>query len=553
MARKQWHALALGALIALTAGCGNSEVQKGSLAQQGEGPVEREKAMADLKEKASSRVQMNGEMKGRPGMAMPPGTIMVDPVKQQLIGLRIAEATYRPMEKTIRTVGRVEFDERKVKQINTKIDGWIEHLYVDFTGQLVKKGDPLFTIYSPELVSTQEEYLLALQAKKQIGSSPFSRVAAAGNSLLEAARRRLLLWDITQEQIDELERSEKPTKTLTLVSPIDGFVIDKMALEGMRVEPSMVLYKIADLSTVWVYADIYEYELPLVKVGQQATVHLAYYPGQTFRGQVIYIYPYLDSKTRTAKVRFDFPNTGALRLKPGMFADVELKVSMGRRLAVPHEAILDSGTRQIVFVEKGEGHFEAKEVTLGLRVDDQHEILSGLSPGTRIVVSANFFLDSESKLRESMGAMAGMAGMERMRMEGMQGMGGMPGMQMAAPALSKVEGKAPSGPQEQKVGDMTLALSTVPTPPRVGENTLRIRLTDEKGKTITNARVSMSYTMPMPGMSPVRAEAALSKEGFYEAKGNLAMGGTWEVTVKATIPGKPEVKATFAVTAGGGQ
>lgn len=533
MVRQRCNVLAFATLIALTGGCSRGDAQKGTLAQPGQQPMQSEKPM------------IAKEMQGMPEMPMPSGGIMVDPVKQQLIGLRIAEATYRPMEKTIRTVGRVEYDERKVKQINTKIDGWIEHLYVDFTGQLVKKGDPLFTIYSPELVSTQEEYLLALQAKKQIGSSPFSRVAAAGNSLLEAVRRRLLLWDITQEQIDELERSEKPTKTLTLVSPLDGFVIDKMALEGMRVEPSMVLYKIANLSTVWVYADIYEYELPLVKVGQQATVRLSYYPGQTFRGQVIYIYPYLDSKTRTAKVRLELPNTGALRLKPGMFADVELKVSMGRRLAVPHEAILDSGTRQIVFVEKGEGHFEAKEVTLGLRVDDQHEILAGLKPGNRVVASANFFLDSESKLRESMGAMAGMAGMERMRMEGMQGMGGMPGMQMAA--------KAPSRPQEQKIGGMTLALSTVPTPPRVGENTLRIRLTDERGQTITNTRVSMSYTMPMPGMSPVLAEAALSKEGFYEAKVNLAMGGTWEVTVKATIPGKPEVKATFAVTTGGGQ
>lgn len=544
MVRKRYNALAFAALIALTGGCSRGDTQKGELAQPGREPMQSEKPMAAK------------EMQGMPGMPMPSGGIMVDPAKQQLIGLRIAEATYQPLEKTIRTVGRVEYDERKLKQINTKIEGWIERLYVNFTGKLVKKGDPLFTIYSPELLSTQEEYLLALQAKQQIGSSPFSRVAAAGNSLLEAARRRLLLWDITPEQIDELERSGKPTKALTIVSPIDGFVIDKMAFEGMRVEPSMVLYKIADLSTVWVYADIYEYELPLVKVGEQATVRLSYYPGQIFRGRVIYLYPYLDSKTRTAKVRLELPNTGAVRLKPGMFADVELKVSMGRRLAVPHEAILDSGTRQIVFVEKGEGHFEAKEVTLGLRVDDQHEILSGLSPGTRIVASANFFLDSESKLRESMGAMAGMAGMERMRMGGMEkmeGMEGMSGMQMAAPALSKVEGKAPSGPQEQKVGDTTLALSTVPTPPRVGENTLRIRLTDEKGKMITNARVSVSYTMLMPGMSPVRAEAAFSKEGFYEAKANLAMGGAWEVTVKATIPGKPEVKATFALATGGGQ
>lgn len=530
MVGQRGNVLAFAALIALTGACNRGDVQKGELAKPGREPMQAEKPMAAK------------QMQGMPGMAMPSGGIMVDPAKQQLIGLRIAEATYEPLEKTIRTVGRVEYDERKLKQINTKIDGWIERLFVDFTGKLVKKGDPLFTIYSPELLSTQEEYLLALQAKQQIGGSPFNRVAAAGNSLLEAARRRLLLWDITPEQIAELEQSGKPTKTLTIVSPINGFVIDKMALEGMRVDPSMVLYKIADLSTVWVYADIYEYELPLVKVGQQATARLSYLPGQMFPGRVIYIYPYLDSKTRTAKVRLELPNTGALRLKPGMFADVELKVLLGRRLAVPHEAILDSGTRQIVFVEKGEGRFEAKEVTLGLRVDDQREILAGLQPGTRVVASANFFLDSESKLRESMGAMAGMAGMERMRMEGMQEMEGMP-----------MPGKAPARPQQQKVGGITVTLSTVPSPAKVGKNTLKVRLTDEKGQAIAHAKVFMSYTMPMPGMSPVRVDATLSKEGVYEAKANLAMGGTWEVTVKAAIPGKPEVKTTFVLATGGGQ
>jgi Cu(I)/Ag(I) efflux system membrane fusion protein len=488
------------------------------------------------------------QTKDMPGMAMPGGGIMVDPAKQQLIGMRIAEATYQPLDKTVRTVGRVEYDERKLKQISAKTEGWIERLYVDFTGQLVKRGDPLFTVYSPELVSTQEEYLLALQAKRQTSSSPFHHVAAAGNSLLEATRRRLLLWDITPEQIAELERNGRPTKTLTLASPIDGFVIEKTALEGMRVEPSMVLYKIADLSTVWVYADIYEYELPLVRVGQQATVRLSYDPGRTFQGRVIYIYPYLDSKTRTAKVRFELPNTGDRRLKPGMFADIELNVAMGRRLAVPQEAVLDSGTRQIVFVEKGEGHFEPQEVKLGLKVDNKYEILSGLKSGTRVVASANFFLDSESKLRESMGLMAAMPGMERMRMggmEGMQGMEGMPGMQTAD--------KAPSGPQKKQVGEITLTFSTIPSPPRVGENTLRVQLTDSKGETIRNAKVTFGFTMPMPGMSPVNAQAALSKEGFYEAKGNLGMGGTWHVTVKATIPGKPEIEQMFVLGTGGGQ
>lgn len=545
MNRRGWQVLALMALIGFAPGCGRGDAPKGNPEQRGQGSMEPEKGMAGMQMKGSPGLQEGGDMKGMPGMATAEGGITVDPAKQQLIGLRTAEATYQPLDKTIRTVGRVEYDERKLKQVNTKIEGWIERLYVDFTGKLVKRGDPLFTIYSPELVSTQEEYLLALQAKQQVASSPFHQVAAAGNSLLEAARRRLLLWDITPEQIAELERTGRPTKTLTLVSPIDGFVIDKMAFEGMRVEPSMVLYKIADLSNVWVYADIYEYELPLVRVGQEATVRLSYYPGQTFRGRVIYVYPYLDSKTRTAKVRFELPNTADRKLKPGMFADVELNVPIGRRLAVPQEAILDSGTRQIVFVDEGDGHFKPQEVRLGLKVDNKYEILSGLKPGTRVVASANFFLDSESKLRESMGLMAGMPGMERMRMPGMEGMEGMPGMEKTP--------KAPSGPQEKKVGDVTIAFSTVPSPAKVGDNLLRVRLTDSKGETIKDAKVSFSFTMPMPGMTDVGAQAVLSKEGFYEAKANLGMGGTWQVTVRASIPGKPEVKATFAVVTGGGQ
>ncbi len=530
MSRMKWLVFTSLVLTVLAVGCGRAEPPQSDPAQRGQESTQQDKGMAGM------------DMKGMPGMATAGNGIMVDPAKQQLMGMRLAEASYQTLDKTLRTVGRVEYDERKVKQINVKTEGWIERLYVDFTGKPVKRGEPLFTIYSPELVSTQEEYLLALEAKRRLASSPHHHVAASGDSLLEAARRRLLLWDITPEQIAELERNGRPTKALTLVSPIDGFVIEKMALEGMRVEPSMTLYKIADLSTVWVYADIYEYELPLVRVGQEATVRLSYHPGQAFHGRVVYVYPYLDSKTRTAKVRFELANTSDWKLKPGMFADVELKVPLGRRLAVPREAVLDSGIRQIVFVEKGDGHFESKEVTLGMRVDGQQEILSGLKPGARVVASANFFLDSESKLRESMGLMAGMPGMERMRMPGMEGM----------PGMEKTE-KAPSGPQEKKVAGITLTFSTAPVPAKVGDNLLRVRLTDGKGETIRNAKVSFSFTMPMPGMTDVGAQATLSNEGFYEAKANLGMGGTWHVTVKATIPGKPEIKQMFVVATGGGQ
>ncbi len=533
MNRMGWHVYTFLVLTGLAVACGRGDQPKGDPAQKGQESTQQDKGMADT------------DMKGMPGMAMAGDGIMVDPAKQQLMGVRLAEVSYQTLDKTLRTVGRVDYDERKVKQINVKTEGWIERLYVDFTGKPVKRGEPLFTIYSPELVSTQEEYLLALEAKRRVASSPYHLVVASGDSLLEAARQRLLLWDISPEQIAELERHGRPTKALTLMSPIDGFVIEKMALQGMRVEPSMVLYKIADLSTVWVYADIYEYELPLVRVGQEGTVRLSYFPGQAFHGRVVYVYPYLDSKTRSAKVRFELPNTADWKLKPGMFADVELKVPLGRRLAVPREAVLDSGTRQIVFVEKGDGHFEPKEVTLGMRVDGQQEILSGLRPGARVVASGNFFLDSESKLRESMGLMAGMPGMERMRMPGMEGMEGVPGVEKGA--------KPPSSPQEKQVAGVTLTFSTAPTPAKVGENTLRVRLTDSKGETIKNAKVSFSFTMPMPGMTDVGAQAVLSKDGYYEAKGNLGMGGTWHITVIAKIPGKPEIKQMFVVAAGGGQ
>jgi Cu(I)/Ag(I) efflux system membrane fusion protein len=475
-------------------------------------------------------------------MAMTGDGLAIDPARQQLIGLRVTQADYQALEKVIRTVGRVEYDERRLKQVSTKVEGWIERLDVDFTGKLVRRGDRLFSLYSPELVSTQEEYLLALHAKTRTAASPFHQVASAGRALAEAARRRLLLWDISEDQIAELERTGQPAKALTLVSPVDGFVIDKTATEGMRVDPSMILYKIADLSTVWVYADIYEAELPFVRVGQRAAVRLSYVPGQTFHGQVVYIYPYLDTKTRTARVRLEFPNTTDWMLKPGMFADVELKIPLGRRLVVPREAILDSGTRQIVFVERGDGHFAPQPVTLGVRVDDRQEVISGLQAKTRVVASAAFFLDSESKLRESMGLMAGMPGMERMRMPEMEGMDGMPQAE-----------KAPEGPQEKRVGEVTLRFSTVPAPPKVGENLLRVRLTDAKGKPIDNASVSFSFTMPMPGMTEVTTRALLATDGSYEAKVNLGMAGTWHVRVRATIPGTPDVKQMFVVATRGGQ
>ncbi|MBM4322514.1 MAG: efflux RND transporter periplasmic adaptor subunit [Deltaproteobacteria bacterium] len=332
-----------------------------------------------------------------------PGAVQISPERQQLIGVKIGKVEMRPLEKIIRAVGRVDYDERKVVTVSPKIGGWIEDLYVDFTGRYVKQGESLLTIYSPELVSTQEEYLIALRAKKDLVKSPFSEVAASGNSLAESARRRLKLWDISDDQIKKLEESGQVSKTLTLQSPFSGFVLEKMAYKGMSVMPGMALFKLADLSAIWLYADIYEYEIPFIKLGQQASIELSYLPGEIFSGKAIYIYPSLDPNTRTAKIRFEFPNPHG-KLKPEMYANVEIKIHLGTRLVVPEGAVIDTGIRQMVIIDKGEGYFEPREVNVGAKVDDYYEVLKGLKVGERVVTSANFLIDSESKFKEAVGA-----------------------------------------------------------------------------------------------------------------------------------------------------
>jgi len=331
-----------------------------------------------------------------------PGTVQISPERQQLIGVRIGTVEKRPLQKVIRTNGRVEFDEKRLATISPKIGGWIEELYVDFTGAPVKRGAPLLTLYSPELVSTQEEYLAALRARQELAASPYPEVAASGNALVESARRRLRLWDISEEQIRELEQTGQVRKSLTLYSPYGGIVLEKMAFKGMRVEPGMALYKLADLSVVWLIADIYEYELPLIRLGQQASINLSYLPGEAFTGKAVFIYPYLDAQTRTARVRFEFANPRGT-LKPEMYAGVEITIRLGDKITVPEGAIIDTGIRKVAIVEKGAGYFEPREVKLGTKAGDYYEVLDGLKVGERVVTSANFLIDSESKLKEAIG------------------------------------------------------------------------------------------------------------------------------------------------------
>ena len=333
-----------------------------------------------------------------------PGTVQISPERQQLIGVRFGTVEQRSLQKIIRTVGRIDYDEKRIGIVSPKISGWIEELYVDFTGQFVRKGAPLLTIYSPELVSTQEEYLLALKARQDWSKSPFSEVAESGTRLADSARRRLKLWDISDAQIKALEESREPKKTLTLYSPFTGHVLEKMANKGRFVDAGMSLYKIADLSVVWLIADIYESELPAIRVGQPAAIQMAYYPGETFTGKAIYIYPYLDAQTRTAKVRYEFANPHG-KLKPEMFANVEITVRFGDKLAVPEDAVIDTGIRKVVIVDRGSGYFEPREVRLGVKAGEVFEVLDGLKAGERVVTSANFLIDSESKLKEAVGGM----------------------------------------------------------------------------------------------------------------------------------------------------
>ena len=320
--------------------------------------------------------------------------IIIDPTVVQNTGIMTTPVEIRSIFKEIRTIGLVDYDETRYTHIHTKVKGWIERLYVNFTGQRVKKNQALLDIYSPELVSTQEEYLSALSSltTSNIGSE----------ALLRSTRDRLSNWDITSEQIDKLERTGKVSKVMTLYSPFNGIVVEKKALAGMSVVEGMNLYAIADLSKVWVYADIYEFELPWLEEQQEAEMTLTYIPGKKFKGKVAYIYPYLDSKTRTIKVRLEFDNENG-ELKPGMYANIVIKAAERKNsIVIPKESVIHSGERDIVFISYGKGKFEPREVTLGVSGEGgYYEVLDGLTGNEMVVTSGQFMLDSESSLREA--------------------------------------------------------------------------------------------------------------------------------------------------------
>jgi membrane fusion protein, copper/silver efflux system len=331
-------------------------------------------------------------------------TVEVPLEQQQLIGVKTVEVSVRPLLKTIRTVGIIEYDERKISTVNTKIEGWIEKLYVNYSGRYVKKGEPLAEIFSPELVATQQEFINVLKwvKNKDEGKGSAgginSMLSRDAETILEASRQRLRLWDINEDQIKKIEESGQPLRTLAIYSPSSGYVVQKTALQGMKVMPGEKLFDIADLSTVWILADIYEYEMSMIKPGETAKIVTSYFPDKEFFARIDYVYPSLSGSTRTVKVRFEIPNYQE-RFKPQMFTNVEVKIDLGKKLAIPDDSIIDTGTRQVVYVDKGEGYFEPREVMLGIKSEGFREVIKGVKAGEKVVASATFLIDSEAKLK----------------------------------------------------------------------------------------------------------------------------------------------------------
>lgn len=339
-----------------------------------------------------------------PMSEMPAGTVQISPAKQQLIGVRTGTVTAEDLAQTIRAVGLVETDETRVARVHTRVSGWVRRVFVDYTWQHVEKGAPLFTLYSPELVSAQQEYLIARRAQSYLGSSSYAEAAQGSEALLRAARQRLKLWDVTDEQLAELEQRGVAQEELTIYAPAGGHVAERKVFLNQYITPDSELYTIADHSRVWVQVQLYEYESAGVRVDMPVAMTVEAYPGRVFPGRVVFVPPHLESATRTLPVRLEFENP-ELALKPGMFATAEIRVALGRQMVVPRDAVLDTGTRQLVFLAREGGYFEPREILVGARLGDRVVVLKGLTPGDAIVTSGVFLLDSESRLKSAMEGM----------------------------------------------------------------------------------------------------------------------------------------------------
>lgn len=455
--------------------------------------------------------------------------VQLTPERIERIGIKTGVVEEKPVHDVIPTVGDVEVDEERLAYVQVRFAGWIQKVYANSTYQYIRKGQPLFTIYSPELVTTEQEYLLAEQNRNALARSSVPGVATGAVSLLDAAIERLKQWEIPEREIAKLEATGQVQHELEIDSPVSGYITERNALPNMYVQPETRLYAAADLSTVWVYAQVFQNDIGRLKVGDPATVTVDAYPGLAFSGRLNYIWPQVDMTTRTVRVRLVFPNPG-VKLKPGMFVNVRLDVQLGRQLTIPASGVFRSGRRAIAFVDHGGGYLEPRDIELGPQAADEVIILKGLRAGERIVTSANFLVDSESQLQAALGSFAPPP----------------PGAGAAA-AMN-----APTG-----AAQASIEFTSDPSPPHKGDNTFRVTLKNASGAPISGAQVTVTFFMPaMPamGMAAMRIVANLSDKGggMYEGAGKLESGGTWQVTILAQKNGQTIAAKSISLNAEGG-
>jgi RND family efflux transporter MFP subunit len=463
-----------------------------------------------------------------PQLDSPLAAIQLSPQRMQSIGVKVGTVESKVMSDEIRSYGNVQANERRFAYVQTRFTGWIRKIYADATGDFIAKGQPLFTIYSPDLVASEREYLLAKKSAAALQQSAVSGVADGAASLITAAKARLQQFDISESEIAKLDETGEVLADLTSNSPVAGYITEKNALPNMYVQQDTKLYTIADLSEVWVLAQIFQNDAGKIKPGDPAEVTLDAYPGQVFRGKVDYLLPQLDMATRTLSARLVFANPG-LKLRPGMYVNVSLKLPLGQRLTVPDSAVFHSGTKNLIFTYAGEGNIEPHEVELGPHVGDQFVISKGVKAGDQIVTSANFLIDSEAQLQAAAGAF----------------MPPPPGAGQAAAMNVPAQTQA------------TVELTTKPSPPQKGANTVRVKLTDTAGKPIVGAQVNVTFfmaAMPAMGMAAMKTvvQAGDKGGGMYEGSGALASGGTWQVTITAQQNGQIVANKQLSVNATGG-
>jgi Cu(I)/Ag(I) efflux system membrane fusion protein/cobalt-zinc-cadmium efflux system membrane fusion protein len=459
---------------------------------------------------------------------VPLAPIQLTPQRMQSIGVVLGKVESKSVNSDLRFYGNVQVDERRQAYVQTRFTGWIRKVYADATGNFIGRGQPLFTIYSPDLVSTEQEYLLAKKNSESLQQSAVSGVATGASSLVSAAKERLLQWEVSPGEIEKLDQGGKPITDLAIYSPVSGYITDKKALPNMYVQPETMLYTVADLSDVWVLAQVFQSDAGKIKPGDPAEVTVDAYPGKVFNGRVEYILPQLDMNTRTLPVRLVFPNPG-LKLRPGMYTNVRVKLPMGRQLIVPASAAFHSGTKNLVFLYRGEGNIEPREVEFGPQVGDQVVVTKGVKADEQIVTSANFLIDSEAQLQAAAGAFV-------------------PPPPGAGQAASM---NTPSQTQAD------VELTTDPSPPHRGSNTIRVKLSMQNGTPIAGAQVRVTFymgAMPAMGMGAMKTEINATDKGggMYEGKGDLGSGGTWQVTIRAQQNGQTIANKQLTVNATGG-